>query len=256
MTTESDHLRAILQSPAVEALRADFERWLASQHDPRADFLRKEARWAATRKGRDAARVLEAAATLDPVWVARVSRPPLGAFLTRTRLHHSGPPLCAEDLDWFERRFQCQMPADYRGFLLNYNGGWPKPERFRLAHATPSVENASVAYLCHVRAAREPESDLDLDLVWRAKFLEQLRSDGFGFPDEMARWRSSPYQDWMIIGATPPTAELEWLCLGCRGETFGQVHLVTTYLDSAVTEDHLFVAPTFAAFLGLMETGE
>jgi hypothetical protein len=55
----------------------------------------------------------------------------------------------------------------------------------------------------------------------------------------------------MVIGYGPPTAELEWFCLGCRGEVLGRVYYVAPFLPSA-DEDFRLVAPSFAAFLAIL----
>lgn len=41
-----------------------------------------------------------------------------------------GAPLTAEELEKFEAHLQVQLPADYRQFLLKYNGGRPEPNLF------------------------------------------------------------------------------------------------------------------------------
>lgn len=41
-----------------------------------------------------------------------------------------GSPLTAEELEKFEAHLQVQLPADYRQFLLEYNGGRPEPNLF------------------------------------------------------------------------------------------------------------------------------
>ncbi|MGH3737561.1 MAG: SMI1/KNR4 family protein [Micromonosporaceae bacterium] len=42
----------------------------------------------------------------------------------------SGPVLANEDLDAFERRTGRVIPAPYRAFLLQHNGGYPDPSDF------------------------------------------------------------------------------------------------------------------------------
>ena len=97
MTDDRALLGAVLEAPADEAPRLVYADWLEERGDPRGAFLRAEA--AASRLPRDgpafaaAERALRAqAAGLDAVWVARVSRPPVGACCDRVRLTGGGPP--------------------------------------------------------------------------------------------------------------------------------------------------------------------
>ena len=75
------------------------------------------------------------AAGLDPVWVARVSRPPVGVCCDHVRFDcegmSSGPPLTPADLDAFEAEHELTLPTAYRAFLLNRNGGYPYPQAVR-----------------------------------------------------------------------------------------------------------------------------
>jgi hypothetical protein len=42
------------------------------------------------------------------------------------------PPIDAQAVDEFERYLGMSLPADYRRFLLEHNGGVPKPNKFRI----------------------------------------------------------------------------------------------------------------------------
>jgi hypothetical protein len=192
--------------------------------------------------------VAQLARGLDPVWVARVSRPPLGVCCDRVRFTDPGkqrPTLTASELDWLERRFQLTLPVDYRAFLLNYNGGNAEPDHFRIPNRQYAPgDYEAVNNFCSLWSAAEPEVDWDFDLVWRLVHLDNQRL-------ATARWQAEPYCDLIVVGLLPP-AELDWLCLRCRGAALGQVYAVAAWLPEGSFEEPAFVAPSFAAFLHLL----
>jgi hypothetical protein len=60
-----------------------------------------------------------------------------------------GPPLREEEVVAFETWLGSRLPADYREFLLLYNGGYPVPSAFRFASGAPgSVVQPPSADLC------------------------------------------------------------------------------------------------------------
>jgi hypothetical protein len=185
---------------------------------------------------------------LDPVWVARVSRPPHGVCCDRVRFSDPGEPrptLTPADLDWVERRFNLTLPADYRAFLLNYNGGNPEPGHFRIPGRP--YEPASYEVVTNfpsIWSAAEPEIDWDCDLVWRLIHLDDYRN-------YETRWQGALHRNLMVIGLMPPW-DLDWVCLGCRGDVVGQVYGMTAWLDDDSREERPLIAPTFAAFLDLL----
>jgi uncharacterized protein (TIGR02996 family) len=82
MTMEDALLTAILDTPADEGPRLAYAEWLEKQGDRRCDYLRAEANaFRQGERGLEAiARIRRSAMDLDPVWVARISRPPMGVF--------------------------------------------------------------------------------------------------------------------------------------------------------------------------------
>src|SRR5262249_33153462 len=130
MNEDIGYVRAVVDSYGDARPRLDYADWLSARGDPRGRYLREEMK----ERGGEAA-LLEFARDLDPVWVARVSRPPVGVCCDRVRFSdpdEARPTLTPCDLDWFEQRFQLTLPAVYRAFLLNYNGGNPTPGHFRI----------------------------------------------------------------------------------------------------------------------------
>jgi uncharacterized protein (TIGR02996 family) len=248
MSGDETFLRAIVESPADPDPRLVYADWLEDRADPRGPYLRAELEWAQAREPTGEEKLRQLARGLDPVWVARVSRPPVGVCCDRVRFadpDEPRPTLTPADLDWVERRFQLTLPADYRAFLLNYNGGNPTPDHFRIPGRPyePGYYEA-VNNFCSVWSAAEPEIDSDFDLVWRLVHLDEYR-------EAEPRWRGEPHRDLMIVGLLPP-ADLDWLCLGCRGAALGQVYAVAAWQPDDNQEDRALVAPSFAAFLDLL----
>jgi uncharacterized protein (TIGR02996 family) len=125
------YLRAILAS-REDSPRLAYTEWLEERGDPRARYLRAEMdAFNLPRKGRQFGSAIKAlrklGETLDPLWVARVSRPPVGVCCDRVKFRGSGTALSPTDVNVLERRLSVTLPADYRAFLLNYNGGCPTP---------------------------------------------------------------------------------------------------------------------------------
>jgi uncharacterized protein (TIGR02996 family) len=124
MEQDETFIGDLLAAPGNDAPRQAYAAWLDQRDDARGRYLRAEMLWARARDPRLEAPLREQGVKLDPVWVARISRPPLGACAEQIRLRtFTNPPqpkLTAADLDALERRFQIRLPVDYRAFLLNY----------------------------------------------------------------------------------------------------------------------------------------
>jgi uncharacterized protein (TIGR02996 family) len=249
MSEDEGLLCAIADPREGLATRLVYADWLEERADPRGLYLRAELEWAQTREPSGEDNLQRLARGLDPVWVARVSRPPVGVCCDLIRFVAPGEPrptLTPADLDWVERRFQLTLPADYRAFLLLYNGGNPSPDHFRIPghHYDPGRYEAMNNF-CSVWSASEPEIDSDFDLVWRLVHLDEYRQDE-------PRWRGEPHRDLMVVGLMPPGGDLDWICLGCRGAVLGQVFAVAAWLADDNVVDRALVAPSFAAFLDLL----
>jgi uncharacterized protein (TIGR02996 family) len=76
---EEAFLRAIAAAPADDAPRLVYADWLDEHGDPRAEFLRAEVAFAATRGAADSpVRLLEQRTKFDPSWWPRVARAAAG----------------------------------------------------------------------------------------------------------------------------------------------------------------------------------
>lgn len=132
-------MRAIVDAPGDDAPRLVYADWLDECDDPRGAYLRAtvklgrglqeiEIKEKAERQLRHVSRAL------DPVWVSRVTTPPLGVCCEHIRMHDRGTPISADRIVQLEHRLQIKLPADYRAFLLSYNGGTPEPDVFNVGY--------------------------------------------------------------------------------------------------------------------------
>ncbi len=82
MNEDEAFIRAIVNNPGDDTARLVYADWLDERDDPRGAYVRAETGYVReARAGRHTAFPLERQtlfAGLDPVWVARVSRPPFG----------------------------------------------------------------------------------------------------------------------------------------------------------------------------------
>jgi hypothetical protein len=64
------------------------------------------------------------------MWVARVSRAPIGVRCEQVRFKRDEPGVDLAAIEKYEQEIEVQLPPDYRAFLLSYNGGVPNPNGF------------------------------------------------------------------------------------------------------------------------------
>jgi uncharacterized protein (TIGR02996 family) len=130
MSEDEAFLRAIVDSPGDDTPRLVYADWLDDRGDPRGPYLRAE-REAVVADDVGGLRALRLTAInvagLDPLWVARVSRPPVGVCCDHIRFTECGPRLADVDVDRVQRGLGVQFPETYRAFLLNYNAGLLTP---------------------------------------------------------------------------------------------------------------------------------
>ncbi|HUR53742.1 MAG TPA: TIGR02996 domain-containing protein, partial [Gemmataceae bacterium] len=150
MSDDEAFIRAIVDSPGDDTPRLAYADWLDDRSDPRGPYLRAEIEWAKPWKDgvppgwskhdpeADSAPegwslwdwpglgpVQALATDLDRLWVARVSRPPLGVCCDHLRFTQSGIRLTPDDLREAEQRLGLRFPAPFAAFLLNHTGGAP-----------------------------------------------------------------------------------------------------------------------------------
>jgi uncharacterized protein (TIGR02996 family) len=123
-------IRAIVDRPGDDLPRLVYADWLDERGDPRGEYLRAEMVWAKAPTHGDEEDIIKSTVGLDPVWAARISRPPVGVCCDHIRLTGEGPPASAADLDQLETTLDLRLPVAYRAFLLNHNGGVPSASFF------------------------------------------------------------------------------------------------------------------------------
>lgn len=139
MTDDEAFVRAIVASPADDAPRLVYADWLEERGDLRGVYLRATVTWSRRLRQVETQEKAErqlrhVARSLDPVWVARVTAPPVGICCDRVRIQDCGAPVSADRIDRVESRLGIRLPAAYRALLLNYNGGIPQPDVCYLGH--------------------------------------------------------------------------------------------------------------------------
>ena len=253
MTDDENFLTSIVHAPADALLRGVYADWLDDRHDPRGVYVRAELAWSPARPAAGAEALRRLGASLDPVWVARVSRPPLGVCVHElTTLTPTGrPTLTGADLDWIERRFAVTLPADYRAFLLNYNAGPTPKVRVMALHDVPTLGEAEFD-------PAAVDLDWNTDLIYCLRFLEQLRADTAGmdpYHDDQAAVYTRHAADVMWVGYVGPNWEFETIGMSVHGRATGEVVIVNDrdYDPDSPAEWVIPAAPTFAAFLHQIE---
>jgi uncharacterized protein (TIGR02996 family) len=264
MNEEDAFLTAIVASPGDDTNRLVYADWLDDRDDPRGGYLRAEVARAQSRDAKDESKARRLAQPLDAVWVARVSRPPLGVCCDRVSFDHDYDfkvkSVTSAELDRLEKRFGLTLPADYRAFLLNYNGGEPKPNRLRFPdrRGEDCVTALTGVYSkVDPRPAKQsPGLDWEIDLVRCLLFLEWYRDPKRrGRDPTAAYWQTEPLRDQIIIGYSDPNGSYEIYCLGVRGAAFGKVIYAFSYQHDEYAEYNcLPVADSFAAFLALLNS--
>ena len=127
MTEDEAFIRTIVDRPGDDLPRLVYADWLDERDDPRGAYLRAELEWAKAKQtaGFIVLRLNGLAEGLDPVWVARVSRPPVGVCCDHLRFLQGEPPATDDAVTTIEAEFVVTLPPQYRAFLLNHNGGEP-----------------------------------------------------------------------------------------------------------------------------------
>lgn len=241
MNPEAPFLETIRAHPDDVATRLVYADWLEERGDLRAYCLKAEIE--AIEGGRDSREAFdELAKDLDPVWVARVSRPPFGICCSRVRFTDCDPQLTEADLDMIAQRLGVALPLEFRAFLLNYNGGQPEPrwlpDHNRDPYGPLSLEINGGFFKAYVpeKPSGEPayygiESNL--------RFMKALHEEGPG-----------PFLIVDMIPFASTQHDLGYLLLGTETQNLGHVFHFTDYCHNTGDPEHLTeYARTFSGFL-------
>ncbi len=255
MTEDEAFIRSIVDRPGDDLPRLVYADWLDERNDPRGAYLRAEVEWAKTKQtaGFIVLRLNGLAEGLDPVWVARVSRPPVGVCVEHVGFEKRRPPTTQDAITAIETRFNLTLPDDYKAFLLNYNAVWSDSAFYMSFDSARRAYYHPLLYIFSVNSSDGSPHDgpgdafastwqlQQLDLPWRLLQIEQ----GVSWPIWTSPWR----QDYIPILChhEEPDGEAGWLSLGVRGRHLGQV----VEFGSGMEEDDpgIAIAPSFAAFI-------
>jgi len=222
-------IRAIVDNPGDDTPRLVYADWLDDHDDPRGSYLRAEHEWAATHDPSERETLRQLAKKLDPVWVARVSRPPIGVCCDRVRFTERGPIIGNEDIEQVEKRLSGQFCSDFRAFLLNCNGGMPDPPHLPYPDvAGPGWKDTDMEirrfYTCF-----EIESERD--------WLEELHEGVNPLVAGMAPFAETRH-------------DLGYLLIGIGNDIRGRVYHFRDYCHFSADPAHLFdYTNSFAEFL-------
>jgi uncharacterized protein (TIGR02996 family) len=251
MTEDEAFIRAVVDGPGDDTPRLVYADWLDDRSDPRGPYLRAETEWAKPwREGNrpvDDPKQRAMADGLDPVWVARVSRPPLGVSCDHVRFTESGPLLRSADIDGVEQRLGGRFAANYRAFLLNYNGGVPDPSHLPYPDSV-GWDDMDLEIGTFYTASRRGETPLEgagqrwFEIESERDFLDVLFETGGG---------EGPNP--LIVGMVPfahTLHDLGYLLIGIRENNLGKVYHFRDYCHHSDDPDHLAdYTATFAEFL-------
>jgi hypothetical protein len=162
---------------------------------------------------------------------------PLGVCCDRARFTDRGPELADADLDRLEGRLGARLPADFRAFLLDYNGGTPDPP------CIPDPRQVPPGPLC---------------LMIGQFYAVRERADGMGLEQELRFMHSIhdyypenvPFPAEGMLPVADTLHDLGCLLVGVAPANFGRVfhfHDWARSMDDAQALAEL--APSFAALL-------
>ena len=216
MNEDEAFIRAIVDSPGDDTSRLVYADWLDDRSDPRGTYLRAEREAVVTG---DISRLKELAVGLDPVWVARVSLPPVGVCCDGLSWMERGELATREDVAQFEARFGITLPPAYRGFLLNYNGGVIELDPW---HTPSGIEYRSS---CEFHSlAKTMQDDPCRSLEYEFEFTRNSLFHETPRGDERYHVRAV---DHMIIGRCPGFPA--WVFLKFAGECPGRIRSLNIF---------------------------
>ncbi|VTT96751.1 unnamed protein product [Gemmataceae bacterium] len=221
MTEDEAFIRALVDNPGDDTPRLVYADWLDDRDDPRGAYLRAEHEWAATHDPGERETLRQMAKGLDPVWVARVSRPPVGVCVEHVEVLDRGEHVVEADISNAERRIGGTFLPDYRAFLLNYNGGrvdasiwYDLPDGTHVSAADMAWEFHAANQVCAFTLRADDHLAHELPL-----------SDG---APSLGEWCSRH----IVIGRGPDV--IDGIFLSVRGPGKGSIWLIDTSVEIEV----------------------
>ena len=130
MTDDDAFLQAVVAAPGDDAPRLVYADWLDERGDPRGAYLRAEIAWAQGDRTAGHDHLIRVGELLDPIWVARITRPPAGVCCDKVHFRDVEPSPSLSELAEAERALRVAFPPELKALLLNYHGGRPTPALF------------------------------------------------------------------------------------------------------------------------------
>lgn len=227
MTEDEAFIRAVVDNPGDDTPRLVYADWLDDHADPRGPYLRVECEWGKVwRSGErpaDSPELREMTRGLDPVWVARVSRPPLGVCCEHVRYDETGPRLATGDMAEIKRWRRVRLPDDYTAFLLNYNGGIPTVAGYHIPQIGPTTVAVSRFYTFYPNGNLWDPGTLhrEVNQYWNNRLPELLESKPSDWDDDVVAW----YHNFIPVADVGDNRVL--LVLGVYGENRGRLQLIS-----------------------------
>lgn len=230
--SREDFLRRIEADRGNNALRENCAEWLDSQGLwCEAAFIRAEMTWERTRSGESESELYRHLDLVDHEWAARLARPPIGVCIDLSDECESSPRNCetrAFDLREVERRLNIDLPADYAAFQMTWKGVRPRPNGLR-------IPGRAYATGCSEKVLRLFQASFDSDA---------------DFQRINEPWMVTASHVAIGLLGNPYQGDPDIIYLGVQGQEVGQI--VVAHVDANDAFSSHFVAPSFAAFLGML----
>jgi uncharacterized protein (TIGR02996 family) len=253
-------VRAIVDSPGDDTHRLVYADWLDDRADLRGPYLRAETSWAKSLRTSecpdDRPALRDLAVGLDPVWVARVSRPPVGVCCDHLRFQDTQPRVTVDVLDAVEKKLKLSLPAELRAMLLNLNGGVPKPNGYLAPWNKPDDFPAFIARFFSVSVSTSVEKPTAKHRVKQERQdLEHttlVLNNGFvsrsNYPAAYQKWKSGVRE---FVSLAEPAGALGVLAIGLTTRRAGKVYVVNRTLLCTSGPPRL-LAGSLSQFLALI----
>jgi uncharacterized protein (TIGR02996 family) len=206
MTDDEAFIRAIVAAPGDDAPRLVYADWLDDRGDARGAYLRAEVERVKDQMAGGRAKAVRQAKGLDPVWAARVSRPPAGVCSQHLGLSSTGPGAEESDIDAAGATLDVTLPPQFRALLLNYSLGQLRGGPFVLPRGDGAPILKVGEFVCLIDPDLE-DGQISNELVERTEWLR----DEYGLDAEFVFLASTFYDNEFVVS--------------CRQSDYGSVHL-------------------------------
>lgn len=235
MSGDEAFIRAVVDNPGDDTPRLVYADWLDDRDDPRGPYLRAEHAWAERPTKAGQKKLRAAAEDLDPVWVARVGRPPVGVCCAHLRLSATEWTASPADLDAAEESLDVTLPPQLRALLLNYNLGHLRGGPF--VAPGPRTRSAQVEAFACLEDSDFTDGVVSHELADRTDWVREE----YGL-------------DWNFVYLASTFADDTDFVVSCPPDGNGSVYLMDGYRMLEDPEGGLaLVADSIGAFLATLQ---